>query len=68
MTTWNTGAPLELIRFAGANRLEIASDCLPERGRVEDVPFAVEVAAGGGPWFHAARSVSHAGVTLWAWR
>lgn len=34
MTTWNTGAPLELIRFAGANRLKIAIDYLPERGRI----------------------------------
>jgi hypothetical protein len=36
----------------------------------EDVPFAVEVAAGGGPGVHAARSsvrsVWHVGVTLWA--
>lgn len=34
MTTWNTGAPLELIRFAGANRLKIAIDYLPEEGRI----------------------------------
>lgn len=34
MTTWNTGAPLELIRFAGANRLKIAIDYRPERGRI----------------------------------
>ncbi|HMQ27092.1 MAG TPA: nucleotidyl transferase AbiEii/AbiGii toxin family protein [Acidimicrobiales bacterium] len=34
MTTWNSGAPLELIRFAGANRLKIAVDYRPERGRV----------------------------------
>jgi predicted nucleotidyltransferase component of viral defense system len=34
MTTWNTGAPLELIRFAGANRLKIAIDYLPEQGRI----------------------------------
>lgn len=34
MTTWNTGAPLELIRFAGANRLRIAIDYVPERGRI----------------------------------
>ncbi len=34
MTTWNTGAPLELIRFAGANRLKVSVDYRPERGRV----------------------------------
>lgn len=34
MTTWNTGAPLELIRFAGANRLKIAMDYRPEKGRI----------------------------------
>lgn len=34
MTNWNTGAPLELIRFAGANRLKVAIDYRPERGRV----------------------------------
>jgi hypothetical protein len=34
MTTWRTGAPLELIRFAGANRLEVVTDYVPERGRV----------------------------------
>lgn len=33
MTTWNTGAPLELIRFAGANRLKVVVDYRPERGR-----------------------------------
>lgn len=34
MTTWRTGAPLELIRFAGANRLKVVIDYGPERGRV----------------------------------
>ena len=34
MTTWNTGAPLELIRFAGANRLKVSVDYRPERGRI----------------------------------
>lgn len=34
MTTWRTGAPLELIRFAGANRLKVVIDYRPERGRV----------------------------------
>ena len=33
MTTWDTGAPLELIRFAGANRLKVVLDYWPERGR-----------------------------------
>ncbi len=34
MTTWGTGAPLELIRFAGANRLKVVVDYRPERGPV----------------------------------
>lgn len=34
MTTWRTGAPLEVIRFAGANRLKVVVDYVPERGRV----------------------------------
>lgn len=34
MTTWSTGAPLELIRFAGANRLKVVIDYFPETGRV----------------------------------
>lgn len=34
MTTWRTGAPLELIRFAGANRLKVVLDYRPERGRI----------------------------------
>jgi predicted nucleotidyltransferase component of viral defense system len=34
MTTWKTGAPLELIRFAGANRLKVMLDYRPETGRV----------------------------------
>ncbi len=33
MTTWRTGAPLELIRFAGANRLKVEIDYRAERGR-----------------------------------
>ena len=32
MTTWRTGAPLELIRFAGANRLKVVLDYRPQRG------------------------------------
>ena len=38
MTTWRTGAPLELIRFAGANRLRVLLDYVPERGRVGPAP------------------------------
>lgn len=34
MTTWRTGAPLEAIRFAGANRLKVTVDYVPERGRI----------------------------------
>ncbi len=34
MTTWRTGAPLELIRFAGANRLKVVVDYYAERGRI----------------------------------
>ena len=34
MTTWRAGAPLEVIRFAGANRLKVLLDYRPERGRV----------------------------------
>jgi predicted nucleotidyltransferase component of viral defense system len=34
MTTWKTGAPLELVRFAGANRLKVVVDYQPECGRV----------------------------------
>lgn len=34
MTTWRSGAPLELIRFAGANRLKVVLDYWPERGRI----------------------------------
>lgn len=33
MTTWNTGAPIEMIRFAGANRLKVVIDYRAERGR-----------------------------------
>lgn len=33
MTTWRSGAPLELIRFAGANRLKVEIDYKAERGR-----------------------------------
>lgn len=32
MTTWQTGAPLELIRFAGANRLKVVLHYHPEVG------------------------------------
>lgn len=38
MTTWRTGAPLELIRFAGANRLKVMIDYAPEAGRVGPRP------------------------------
>lgn len=34
MTTWGQGAPLELIRFAGANRLRVSIDYWPESGRI----------------------------------
>jgi predicted nucleotidyltransferase component of viral defense system len=34
MTTWRSGAPLEVIRFAGANRLKVVVDYWPERGRI----------------------------------
>ena len=34
ITTWRTGAPLELIRFAGANRLKVRLDYLASNGRV----------------------------------
>lgn len=40
MTTWRHRAPLELIRFAGANRLKVEIDYRPERGRKG--PRAVE--------------------------
>lgn len=40
MTTWRHRAPLELIRFAGANRLKVEIDYRPERGRRS--PRAVE--------------------------
>ncbi len=33
MSSWPTGAPLELIRFAGANRLKVEVDYRAERGR-----------------------------------
>lgn len=33
MSTWRYGAPLELIRFAGANRLKVEIDYRPEQGR-----------------------------------
>lgn len=33
MTTWHTGAPLELVRFAGANRLKAEIDYRAEQGR-----------------------------------
>ncbi len=33
MVTWHTGAPLELIRFAGANRLKVELDYRAEKGR-----------------------------------
>ena len=33
MVTWRTGAPLELIRFAGANRLLVNLDYMPLEGR-----------------------------------
>ncbi len=32
MTSWRTGAPIELIRFAGANHLRLVIDYRPERG------------------------------------
>ena len=33
MTAWRYGAPLELIRFAGANRLKVEIDYRAEEGR-----------------------------------
>jgi predicted nucleotidyltransferase component of viral defense system len=33
MTNWRTGAPIEMIRFAGANRLKIVIDYRAEQGR-----------------------------------
>lgn len=42
MTTWRQGAPLELIRFAGANRLKVVIDYVPERGRGRVGPRLVE--------------------------
>ncbi len=33
MTSWRSGAPLELIRFAGANRLRAQIDYRAEKGR-----------------------------------
>lgn len=33
MTSWRTGAPLELVRFAGANRLKAEIDYRAEQGR-----------------------------------
>jgi predicted nucleotidyltransferase component of viral defense system len=33
MATWRSGAPIELIRFAGANRLKVAIDYRAEKGR-----------------------------------
>ncbi|MBI3686938.1 MAG: WYL domain-containing protein [Actinobacteria bacterium] len=33
MTSWRSGAPLELIRFAGANRLKVEIDYRAEWGR-----------------------------------
>jgi hypothetical protein len=32
MTSWRAGAPLELIRFAGANRLKVELDYVPLQG------------------------------------
>lgn len=40
MASWRSGQPLELIRFAGANRLLVELDYRPERGR--SGPRAVE--------------------------
>ncbi len=34
MATWRVGAPLELIRFAGANRLKVELDYRAEKGRM----------------------------------
>ncbi|WP_423920812.1 nucleotidyl transferase AbiEii/AbiGii toxin family protein [Candidatus Poriferisodalis sp.] len=34
MTTWRTGSPIELIRFAGANRLRITIDYVASNGRI----------------------------------
>lgn len=34
MTTWQTGAPIELIRFAGANRLRVTIDYVAHDGRI----------------------------------
>ena len=34
MTTWRTGSPIELIRFAGANRLRVTIDYVASNGRI----------------------------------
>lgn len=33
MASWRSGAPLEIVRFAGANRLKVRLDYRPESGR-----------------------------------
>ncbi|WP_419864174.1 nucleotidyl transferase AbiEii/AbiGii toxin family protein [Candidatus Poriferisodalis sp.] len=34
MTTWQSGSPIELIRFAGANRLRVTLDYVASEGRI----------------------------------
>lgn len=34
MTTWQSGSPIELVRFAGANRLRVTIDYFPRKGRI----------------------------------
>ena len=34
MTSWQQGSPIELIRFAGANRLKVTIDYHPKQGRI----------------------------------
>ena len=50
MTSWRTGSPLELVRFAGANRLKVDIDYRPEtgrRGRRIVEPYALRRTKGG---------------------
>lgn len=51
MTSWRVGAPLELIRFAGANRLKVELDYVPLQGgrvgpRVVE-PYSLRMARNG---------------------
>lgn len=50
MTSWRVGAPLELIRFAGANRLKVKLDYVPLRGRIGPrvvEPYSLRLARNG---------------------